>query len=163
MELLSIIKKSDSSLIVYPSDYIKFLWVTPSFSSTSSLVMQVPSSSAGVGKSSILMQFVDRQFKSDSDPTIGVEFGSKTIQVDGKAIRLQIWDTVSRSLSGWTIGVQVNHKILLSWDYSCNLSLWFDLQTILRKFGKMDRINQDLLHKRKNQHYPCRKQRGPDL
>jgi GTPase SAR1 family protein len=30
----------------------------------------------------------------DSDATIGVEFGSKTIQVQSKIIKLQIWDTV---------------------------------------------------------------------
>ena len=40
------------------------------------------------------MQFIDKEFKVDSDPTIGVEFGSKTIKVDPKVIKLQIWDTV---------------------------------------------------------------------
>lgn len=40
------------------------------------------------------MQFIDRKFKSESDPTIGVEFGSKTIPLRGKTIKLQIWDTV---------------------------------------------------------------------
>ena len=49
---------------------------------------------SGVGKSCILMQFIDREFKVDSDPTIGVEFASKTIKVKDKVIKLQIWDTV---------------------------------------------------------------------
>lgn len=40
------------------------------------------------------MQFIDKQFRLDSDPTIGVEFGSKTIFAHGKTIQLQIWDTV---------------------------------------------------------------------
>ena len=40
------------------------------------------------------MQFIDKSFKVDSDPTIGVEFGSKTIKVKDKTIKLQIWDTV---------------------------------------------------------------------
>jgi len=40
------------------------------------------------------MQFIDNQFRVDSDPTIGVEFGSKTISLEKKTIKLQIWDTV---------------------------------------------------------------------
>lgn len=49
---------------------------------------------SGVGKSCILMRFIDDQFKLDSDATIGVEFASKTIKVKTKVIKLQIWDTV---------------------------------------------------------------------
>jgi len=41
-----------------------------------------------------LLQFVDRKFKQDHDPTIGVEFGSRNIQVKGKTVKLQVWDTV---------------------------------------------------------------------
>lgn len=52
----------------------------------------------GVGKSCLLMQFIDKQFKIDSDPTIGVEFGAKTIHVNGKTVKLQIWDTVQLQL-----------------------------------------------------------------
>lgn len=33
--------------------------------------------------------------KEDSAHTIGVEFGSRVINVGGKSIKLQIWDTVS--------------------------------------------------------------------
>lgn len=51
-------------------------------------------SKAGVGKSCILLQFLEKKFKFDHDTTIGVEFGSKLIQVSGKQIKLQIWDTV---------------------------------------------------------------------
>ena len=48
----------------------------------------------GVGKSCILLQFLEKKFKFDHDTTIGVEFGSKLIQAGGKQIKLQIWDTV---------------------------------------------------------------------
>lgn len=40
------------------------------------------------------MQFIDKKFKSDHDATIGVEFGSKTLNIKDKNIKLQIWDTV---------------------------------------------------------------------
>ena len=30
------------------------------------------------------MQFIDKMFKNDSDPTIGVEFGSRVVSVRGQ-------------------------------------------------------------------------------
>lgn len=48
----------------------------------------------GVGKSCILLQFLENRFSSDRDSTIGVEFGSKTLSSDLSTIKLQIWDTV---------------------------------------------------------------------
>ena len=50
--------------------------------------------SVGVGKSCILLQFLEKKFKFDHDTTIGVEFGSKIIQASEKQVKLQIWDTV---------------------------------------------------------------------
>lgn len=52
--------------------------------------------SAGSGKSCILHQFIEKKFKEDSSHTIGVEFGSRIINVGGKAIKLQIWDTAGQ-------------------------------------------------------------------
>ena len=37
--------------------------------------------SAGTGKSCLLHQFIEGQFKEDSSHTIGVEFGSKIVPV----------------------------------------------------------------------------------
>jgi len=40
-------------------------------------------------------RFTRRQFYGNQyDPTIGVEFGSRTVDVDDLKIKLQIWDTV---------------------------------------------------------------------
>ena len=50
-----------------------------------------------VGKSSMLLQFVDQKFPETHDATIGVEFGSKCITVDSMVIKLRIWDTVYSS------------------------------------------------------------------
>lgn len=44
----------------------------------------------GVGKSCILLQFTDRRFQPVHDLTIGVEFGAKMIDLNGKPIKLQI-------------------------------------------------------------------------
>ena len=46
-----------------------------------------------MGKSCILLQFTDNKFREQHEITIGVEFESKTIEVDGKLIKIQIWDT----------------------------------------------------------------------
>ena len=50
-----------------------------------------------VGKTCILTRFVDGWFKQDSDPTIGVEFGSKVLKCkSGVTVRLQVWDTAGQ-------------------------------------------------------------------
>lgn len=51
----------------------------------------------GVGKSCMLLQFLEKKFKFDHDTTIGVEFGSKIVGVADRPIKLQIWDTVRPS------------------------------------------------------------------
>lgn len=50
----------------------------------------------GVGKSCLLLRFTDDRYQPVHDLTIGVEFGSKTIDIDGKKIKLQIWDTAGQ-------------------------------------------------------------------
>ena len=47
-----------------------------------------------VGKSCLLLQFQDKRFQPIHDLTIGVEFGTKTINIQGQSVKLQIWDTV---------------------------------------------------------------------
>ena len=51
---------------------------------------------AGVGKSCLLHQFIEQKFKQDSNHTIGVEFGSKVVNVSGKSVKLQVWDTAGQ-------------------------------------------------------------------
>ncbi|CAD8151401.1 unnamed protein product [Paramecium octaurelia] len=48
--------------------------------------------SSPVGKSSLLYRFHDNRFKEDLNPTIGVEFLMKSLELNKKAIQLQIWD-----------------------------------------------------------------------
>ena len=50
-----------------------------------------------VGKSCLLLQFIDNRFKDSHDLTIGVDFGSKTIKLDdGTHVKVQIWDTAGQ-------------------------------------------------------------------
>ena len=48
---------------------------------------------SGVGKSSLLVRFADDVFTDNFMPTIGVDFKIKTLMVDKKSAKLQIWDT----------------------------------------------------------------------
>jgi small GTP-binding protein len=52
--------------------------------------------SSGVGKTAILKRLVEDTFSEDSQTTIGVEFDSTTIEVDGQTVKLQIWDTAGQ-------------------------------------------------------------------
>ena len=49
-----------------------------------------------VGKSCLLLQFTDHKFRHQHELTIGVEFGGKTIEVKGKNVKIQIWDTAGQ-------------------------------------------------------------------
>ncbi|XP_053743263.1 ras-related protein Rab-25b [Synchiropus splendidus] len=48
---------------------------------------------SGVGKSNLLSRFTKNEFNHDSRTTIGVEFSTRTIELDGLTVKAQIWDT----------------------------------------------------------------------
>lgn len=52
--------------------------------------------SSGVGKTSLLKRLIDDAFSADNSSTIGVEYLSNVIEVDGQPIKLQIWDTAGQ-------------------------------------------------------------------
>ena len=84
-----------------------------------------------VGKSSLMMQYVNKTF-SDK-PTIGVDFLSKDIQIDGKLYNIQIRDTGGQErfrtvTSGFYRGA---HGFLLVYDITLkesfeNIDIWLD-------------------------------------
>ncbi|XP_021845632.1 ras-related protein Rab2BV [Spinacia oleracea] len=51
---------------------------------------------SGVGKSNILSRFTRNEFCLESKSTIGVEFATRTLQVEGKVVKAQIWDTAGQ-------------------------------------------------------------------
>lgn len=51
---------------------------------------------SGVGKSCLLLRFVDDKFNPSFITTIGIDFKIKTIDQDGRKIKLQIWDTAGQ-------------------------------------------------------------------
>lgn len=51
---------------------------------------------SGVGKSCLLLRFSDDSFTTSFITTIGIDFKIKTIELEGKRIKLQIWDTAGQ-------------------------------------------------------------------
>jgi len=45
-----------------------------------------------VGKTSIVSQFAESRFSEEYKLTVGATFASKTVEVEGKKVRLSIWD-----------------------------------------------------------------------
>ena len=71
-----------------------------------------------VGKSSLILRYVDQIWNDVFVPTIGVDFKVKSLEVENKSIKLQIWDTAGQErfrnvISSYFKGA---HGILLIFD-----------------------------------------------
>jgi len=50
----------------------------------------------GVGNSNILLRFANNEFSQKSQQTIGVDFSTRLIEVEGKTIKCHVWDTAGQ-------------------------------------------------------------------
>mmetsp|Transcript_3860 Transcript_3860/g.5868 ORF Transcript_3860/g.5868 Transcript_3860/m.5868 type:complete len:217 (+) Transcript_3860:157-807(+) len=51
---------------------------------------------SGAGKTSLVTRYVSDKFDASSISTIGVEYGAKTVSVNSKVVKAQIWDTAGQ-------------------------------------------------------------------
>jgi small GTP-binding protein len=51
---------------------------------------------SAVGKSCLLLRYTDDKFQDTFMTTVGVDFKTKFITVDGTRVKLQIWDTAGQ-------------------------------------------------------------------
>jgi len=51
---------------------------------------------SGVGKSCLLLRFSEDEFTSSFITTIGIDFKTKNMTLDGEIVKLQIWDTAGQ-------------------------------------------------------------------
>eukprot|EP01105_Mastigella_eilhardi_P022737 TRINITY_DN5649_c0_g2_i1.p1 TRINITY_DN5649_c0_g2~~TRINITY_DN5649_c0_g2_i1.p1 ORF type:complete len:237 (+),score=74.89 TRINITY_DN5649_c0_g2_i1:93-803(+) len=88
---------------------------------------------AGVGKSCLLLRFTDETFSVEHNATVGVEFGTSTVEINEKNIKLQIWDTagqeifrsVARSYYRGSAGALLVYDITRRQTFNA-LSQWLD-------------------------------------
>jgi len=69
---------------------------TPKSASYDYLIKLLLIGDSGVGKSCLLLRFSDDSFTPSFITTIGIDFKIRTIELDGKRIKLQIWDTAGQ-------------------------------------------------------------------
>jgi len=51
---------------------------------------------SAVGKTSLLMRFVDDKYSSTFISTVGVDFKSKIMPIETERVKLQVWDTAGQ-------------------------------------------------------------------
>ena len=51
---------------------------------------------SGVGKSNILLRYINNTFSDEFKATVGVEFGAKNLEINKRIYRVQIWDTAGQ-------------------------------------------------------------------
>uniref|UniRef100_A0A1I7UI61 Ras-related protein Rab-25 n=1 Tax=Caenorhabditis tropicalis TaxID=1561998 RepID=A0A1I7UI61_9PELO len=51
---------------------------------------------SGVGKSNLLARFTKRDFDLETKSTIGVEFATRSMEIEGKKVKATIWDTAGQ-------------------------------------------------------------------
>lgn len=73
---------------------------------------------SGVGKSTILLNFISNAVPEDLSPTIGVDFKFKQLTIDGKRLKLTIWDTAGQERFGTVTSSYYRgaHGIILVYD-----------------------------------------------
>ena len=71
-----------------------------------------------VGKSSLLLRFVDSLWNDAFVPTIGVDFKVKTLEINNKKVKMQIWDTAGQERFRTVVSTYFRgaHGILLLYD-----------------------------------------------
>ncbi|CAD8052434.1 unnamed protein product [Paramecium sonneborni] len=80
---------------------------------------------SGVGKTNLLLRFVNHTFQDDLKSTIGVQFFTKVVSMKNEHIKLQLWDTAGqeryRSIS--TTYYKGSHGVIICFDLTHQDSL----------------------------------------
>jgi GTPase SAR1 family protein len=67
-----------------------------------------------VGKSSLLKYFTDGKFSDECDPTVGVDFYARLIEVkQGVRVKLQLWDTAGQERFRYTVFTILHNCVAL--------------------------------------------------
>ena len=86
---------------------------------------------SGVGKSNLMSKYASNEFTVKSQPTIGVEFLTKSLNVQNRSIKFQIWDSagserfraISRSIYHGAKGAFIVYDITREESFE-NIAYW---------------------------------------
>ncbi|KAK7091683.1 uncharacterized protein [Littorina saxatilis] len=92
---------------------------------------------SGVGKTSLLLKYVDDVFTDTFISTIGVDFKIRTFDMDGKKVKLQIWDTAGQDRFKNIVSTFYRnaHGILLVYDVT-DVTSFQNIQQWLKEIDK---------------------------
>ena len=91
---------------------------------------------SSVGKSCLLLRFVDKRFRDNHELTIGVEFGCRIVQASGFRFKIHVWDTA---------GQEAFRSITRSYYRSAAVALLVFDVTRRRTFENLERWATDVL------------------
>jgi len=77
-----------------------------------------------VGKTSIIGRYVYGSFNDSYQTTIGIDFLSKSLKLEGRAIRLQLWDTAGQERFRSLIPsyIRDSSAVMIVYDITCRQS-----------------------------------------
>ena len=81
---------------------------------------------AGVGKTTIIGRIMDNPFNEVYEPSIGVDFMSKTITYKGQSTKLQMWDTAGQEKYKGLIPSYVRNSSIVFVVYDISVKSSFD-------------------------------------
>jgi Ras-related protein Rab-6A len=81
---------------------------------------------AGVGKTTIIARITESPFNEVYEPSIGVDFMSKSIKYRGQNIKLQIWDTAGQEKYKGLIPSYVRNSSIVFVVYDISVKSTFD-------------------------------------
>ena len=89
---------------------------------------------AGVGKTSIIISLMGQKFSEEYEPSIGVDFFSKTIRYKERLIKLQIWDSAGQEKFRSLIPNYIRGSSLIFLIFDVSRKLSYDHLTDWIKF-----------------------------
>ena len=81
---------------------------------------------AGVGKTTIISRIMDNPYSEVYEPSIGVDFMSKSISFRGQNIKLQMWDTAGQEKYKGLIPSYVRNSSIVFLIYDISVKTSFD-------------------------------------
>ena len=110
---------------------------------------------SGVGKTSLMNQYVNRKFSNQYKATIGADFLTKEVMVDDRLVTMQIWDTAGITelmllstflnpfdqliLISRTRKISVTRCCILPWSWLLCSGLWCHLSKQFQGTGLLAR------------------------